>query len=515
MKKRRRNLSRGALIGLGASGVFPPSDLADFLDRPDPLVRAAALQGLATRKKVPDFVREQILKQLDDPSVEVRLCGDRDDCVSPNDERRSQADRDGIEGRAPNRSRARLGGVAGPESDPGLSPRLERSQSRRARPANWRSPSFEIRPGRKSRRRRAAKLRGPAALAVERALARFKPIIAWKAIGPFPRTTAQVFLGEASIDFSRVHSGASGKTIAWTETKGDPRTGRVSLEHFKAGAGDRGGFGYDRNGSPDLAAFAAAEIDSDADRPALLLIGSSGSVVVTLNEQFVHVYQNFAGRRCEADSDLVRIHLNKGKNRLLVQTRQGVGVWSFGVQVSEPTKLDLSAKTSTIADLRVYAIEHEGDRAKGEAIFLNAKGIGCVKCHSAAGKGKADVGPDLTGLALKYDKAEIIRSVLEPSNRLATGYQPTVIALKDGRVLSGVIRSETETELVMSDAEARMVHVQRSEIDERKIGEVSIMPAGAAESLSLKEFADLIAFLTGLKTAPAAKGAQVEAIRSK
>ena len=56
------------------------------------------------------------------------------------------------------------------------------------------------------------------------------------------------------------------------------------------------------------------------------------------------------------------------------------------------------------------------------------RGVGCVKCHAAAGRGTANVGPDLTGLGLKYDKAEIIRSVLDPSDRLATGYQPVVVA---------------------------------------------------------------------------------------
>ncbi len=63
-----------------------------------------------------------------------------------------------------------------------------------------------------------------------------------------------------------------------------------------------------------------------------------------------------------------------------------------------------------------------------------------MKCHAANGRGTANVGPDLTGLALKYDKAEIIRSVLEPSNRLATGYQPVLLALAGGKVVTGLVR---------------------------------------------------------------------------
>ena len=59
---------------------------------------------------------------------------------------------------------------------------------------------------------RSAEFSGPAALSLERVLARFEPIREWRVIGPFPRTTPQVFLGERSIDFARSHAGAAGQS---------------------------------------------------------------------------------------------------------------------------------------------------------------------------------------------------------------------------------------------------------------------------------------------------------------
>ena len=50
----------------------------------------------------------------------------------------------------------------------------------------------------------------PATLSLERVLARFEPIRDWRVIGPFPRTTASVFVGERAIDFARSHTGALG-----------------------------------------------------------------------------------------------------------------------------------------------------------------------------------------------------------------------------------------------------------------------------------------------------------------
>jgi len=335
-------------------------------------------------------------------------------------------------------------------------------------------------------------------------LARFAPIVEWRVIGPFPRTTARVFVGESSIDFARTHAGVEGRTIAWSTRKAEPATGRVTLDDFKGGAGDRGGFGYDTNGSPNLCAFAYAEISSDRDRPALLLVGSSGRVTVTVNERVALAYENLAGRAYSPDSDLVRVDLKKGTNRVLVVTRQGdrrLVVQRPGLRpVIRPARL--RARGEPGERLQAFALAHDGDPRSGESLFFDPKGIGCVKCHSAGGRGTASVGPDLTGLALKYDRAEIIRSVIDPSNRIATGYQPVLLAMTDGSVVTGLIKSETDSSIELIDAEARTTRVAKSQVDERRIGDVSLMPKGQVDTLSPVEFADLVSYLRSLKSAP-------------
>jgi putative heme-binding domain-containing protein len=352
---------------------------------------------------------------------------------------------------------------------------------------------------------RSGKFSGWAAIFLERAVSDFSPVTDWKVIGPFPRTNASLFLTDASIDFSKVHAGAEGRSVSWAPRRGDSGTGRVVLDDLKDGASDRGGFGYDANGSPDLCAFASAEIESPADRDALWQFGSSGTLMVFLNGQWVHSFQDLAGRAYRPDTDLVRIHLKKGTNRLTLLTRQGMGTWSFSVQVARPSGTVMAAGSNTTGPdaFRAFAATHEGDPRSGEAIFFDAKGVGCVKCHSAGGKGTATVGPDLTGLALKYDRAEIIRSVLEPSARIANGYQPVVLATAAGQVLRGLVRGETDREIELVDADGKTARVRKDEVVERKAGDVSLMPAGVTETLSLVEFADLISYLQSLKT-PAA-----------
>jgi putative heme-binding domain-containing protein len=496
-----------ALDGLGRQGLLPGNDVLSFVTSDEVPLRASALVVLASVRKKPPGTAEVIVERLADADPLVR--------------------RAAIEAAAQARIRDAIPGilklVSGPE-------RSEALLALSVMPDPRAVPSFlEALGDRDPRLRLAAEtalgsiretsidqieaaarggtLAPAAAQAVDRLLLRFRPITDWRVIGPFARTTAQVFVGETSIDFSRHHSGVEGRDITWQARAGDPTTGRVLIDDFKAGAGDKGGFGYDTNGSPDLASFAYTEFDSAADRPAILRIGSSGSLMVTLNERPAFTYNNFAGRPYAPDSDSVRVDLKKGKNRLLMRTRQGIGAWSFSVQVSDPSDRLLAsagAGTTPAERLRAFALSNPGDAKKGEAIFFEPKGIGCLKCHAAAGKGTANVGPDLTGLSAKYDKAEIIRSVLEPSARIATGYQPVVLALADGQVLSGLVRSETDAALEIADAEARIHSLPKSTIEERRIGDVSIMPAGQVDTLTNVEFADLVEYLLSLKAPPAA-----------
>ena len=73
---------------------------------------------------------------------------------------------------------------------------------------------------------------------------------------------------------------------------------------------------------------------------------------------------------------------------------------------------------------------------RGRKLFFDPKGAGCVRCHRSRGEG-GDLGPDLSDLGGKYERALLIESVLDPSRQIVEGYRPTVVATADGRVLLG------------------------------------------------------------------------------
>jgi putative heme-binding domain-containing protein len=150
-------------------------------------------------------------------------------------------------------------------------------------------------------------------------------------------------------------------------------------------------------------------------------------------------------------------------------------------------------------DYARYAMTTRGDATRGRAVFDDANGAGCIRCHRVRGTG-GDVGPDLSNIGGKFAREHLIESVLEPSRQIVEGYRPTIIATADGRVLTGLVKNETSDRLTLIDAEAREQLVRKAEVMERKFADVSIMPEGLAARLLRPQFADLIAYLESLRS---------------
>jgi putative heme-binding domain-containing protein len=141
-----------------------------------------------------------------------------------------------------------------------------------------------------------------------------------------------------------------------------------------------------------------------------------------------------------------------------------------------------------------------GDAKRGRALFADAGRLACGKCHRVRGEG-GDVGPELSDVGGKFDRPQLVESVLYPSRQIVEGYRSTVVATRGGRVVAGVVREESAESLTLLDAEGRREVVRKSEIEERKPGEASIMPQDVATRLTREEFADLIAYLESLRSA--------------
>jgi putative membrane-bound dehydrogenase-like protein len=144
-----------------------------------------------------------------------------------------------------------------------------------------------------------------------------------------------------------------------------------------------------------------------------------------------------------------------------------------------------------------YAKNHPGNADNGKKIF-HSENLACIRCHKVGNEG-ADIGPALTGVGSKYDRTFLVESVLYPSKQILDGYQQTILRMKDGDVLTGVVKGETDKAVTLFDASATKTEVPKEDIKEREHGKLSLMPEGLQLSLKPEEFADLIAYLESLK----------------
>lgn len=137
---------------------------------------------------------------------------------------------------------------------------------------------------------------------------------------------------------------------------------------------------------------------------------------------------------------------------------------------------------------------HGRDYERGRRMFGAAN---CFACHRFNGEGGA-VGPDLTGLAGRFDRRYILESVLEPSKVISDQYAAVQILTIEGKVIQGRIVNlagdsfRVNTNMLDPDAQ---VSVDRKQIEEMVPSKTSMMPKGAINTLHKDEILDLMAFL--------------------
>jgi len=132
-----------------------------------------------------------------------------------------------------------------------------------------------------------------------------------------------------------------------------------------------------------------------------------------------------------------------------------------------------------------------GNWGLGRRVF-HSEAAGCFKCHAIGGIG-AKIGPDLSNLVHR-DYASVMRDIVNPSFAINPDYIGHIIAMNDGKVLTGVLRDE-EGQLILGDDKGNSTNIVRSEIDQMKPAQVSIMPIGLHEKLTKDQLRDLMTYL--------------------
>jgi putative heme-binding domain-containing protein len=153
-------------------------------------------------------------------------------------------------------------------------------------------------------------------------------------------------------------------------------------------------------------------------------------------------------------------------------------------------KLDVAQMAQLVAD-----VTRIGNPARGESIFRRAD-MTCLKCHAIAGAG-GQVGPSLESIGASAQVDYLIDSLMEPSKNIKENYHAIVAATSDGKVYTGIKLRQTDTDLVLRDANDHEINIALGSIEEQG-NAGSLMPTGLTDSLTRAELVDLVSFLSQL-----------------
>jgi putative heme-binding domain-containing protein len=146
----------------------------------------------------------------------------------------------------------------------------------------------------------------------------------------------------------------------------------------------------------------------------------------------------------------------------------------------------------------------KADRGHGRQVFARI----CANCHTLFGAG-AKIGPDLTG-SQRTNPEYILSKVLDPNAVVAQDFQVMRFTTADGRVVSGIIKSESD-KVIAVQTPTEVIRLPKSDIEERERLPVSMMPEGQLSQMTDVEVRDLLAYLAGPGLVPLPRPARGKA----
>ena len=127
----------------------------------------------------------------------------------------------------------------------------------------------------------------------------------------------------------------------------------------------------------------------------------------------------------------------------------------------------------------------------GERVFRET----CAQCHRFGTLGN-DYAPDLTKVADRLPRRDILRAIFFPSEKVDPKYATAVVVTKDGRTLRGLVLSETADKIVLKTAtDPEPIALAKAQVAKRTAERNSIMPDDLADTVTDAGVRDVTAYI--------------------
>jgi putative heme-binding domain-containing protein len=144
---------------------------------------------------------------------------------------------------------------------------------------------------------------------------------------------------------------------------------------------------------------------------------------------------------------------------------------------------------------RAEFLKAKTDLAAGAMLFEK----NCANCHLLANKG-AKIGPQLDGVGARgLDR--LLEDVLDPNRNIDQAFRATIVVLKNGQVVSGLLLRQEGAVLILADSQGKEVRIPEETVEERVVSQTSPMPANFTDQMTEQEFYHLMAYLLAQRPA--------------
>ena len=179
-------------------------------------------------------------------------------------------------------------------------------------------------------------------------------------------------------------------------------------------------------------------------------------------------------------------------NRGAISWNQSVRLRSGGKYMDRARKLLTETDNERKEIIKQYedALELKGNSEKGMSVYQ----MYCAICHQKGGKFGRVFGPDL-GTVHAWSSADIMTNIIDPNRSISHGYDLWSVKLSSGKIIEGIISTETPTAITLSNTEGEVTNIARQDITSLTALRMSAMPVGFEKKINKQQMADLLDFL--------------------
>jgi putative heme-binding domain-containing protein len=132
-----------------------------------------------------------------------------------------------------------------------------------------------------------------------------------------------------------------------------------------------------------------------------------------------------------------------------------------------------------------------GNGERGAQLYRDLK---CAQCHDGASR----MGPRLEGVTRRFSRADLFRTIYDPSHQVPDRYRAQIVETVDGELFKGIPIYESTDGVTLQTVDGETIRINRDDIEAKTRSDQSLMPSGLLDTLDGFGLASLYKYLQEL-----------------